>query len=381
MFRWTCTLPLADPGLTRRAGHRTSTFTCHMSILQTKPSGIHFICCIITVTLFSFSPVSEKSWLQWSWIDTRTTCFSTCSTRTLGTFCNWQRLQNCKNKSIIGVSSSSRATMWFFLLSKFVKWFQVHKRLAISPRRPGMDNAGARYGSFGEDQHLWKGDLLLLRRTKLEVSVFTDSMTYLDFSPWNFQITNFRKVSKEFHLDYDKLEDRPSLPQQNGAATAGNAPGNSTAGTGASSATNGPPLPNAPPQPQPTGPSPVMQFGGGGSGPGMTGFVTYVDLVSPTRPYSPQTYHFSTRGTGRWEATQSRYTGPRRQPSILKIVLVPFAHLPIDQEMPADLDHRWDCVINRATSFWVQTTAFIPLDNTREEQEAYEEEKTWLRQC
>ena len=144
-----------------------------------------------------------------------------------------------------------------------------------------MDNAGAWYGSLGEDQHLWKGDLLLLRRTKLEVSHITDSMTYLNFSPWNFQITNFRKVSKEFHLDYDKLEDRPSLPQQNGAATAGNAPGNSTAGTGASSATNGPPLPNAPPQPQPTGPSPVMQFGGGGSGPGMSGFVTYVDLVSP----------------------------------------------------------------------------------------------------
>ena len=33
---------------------------------------------------------------------------------------------------------------------------------------------------------------------------------------------NYRKVSKEFHLDYDKLEDRPSLPQQNGTAPAGN---------------------------------------------------------------------------------------------------------------------------------------------------------------
>ena len=86
---------------------------------------------------------------------------------------------------------------------------------------------------------------------------------------------NFRKVSKEFHLDYDKLEDRPSLPQQNGAASAGNAPGNSTAGNGASSATNGPPLPNAPPQPQPTGPSPVMQFGGGGSGPGTASIVIF----------------------------------------------------------------------------------------------------------
>merc|ERR1719190_319632 len=27
-----------------------------------------------------------------------------------------------------------------------------------------------------------------------------------------FDVTNWRKVSKEFHLDYDKLEDRPSLP-------------------------------------------------------------------------------------------------------------------------------------------------------------------------
>jgi len=91
--------------------------------------------------------------------------------------------------------------------------------------------------------------------------------TYERGTYYFFDVQNWRKVSKEFHLDYDKLEDRPSLPQQNGAATAGNAPGNSTAGTGASSATNGPPLPNAPPQPQPTGPSPVMQFGGGGSGP------------------------------------------------------------------------------------------------------------------
>ena len=32
-------------------------------------------------------------------------------------------------------------------------------------------------------------------------------------------ILNFRKVPKEFHLDYDKLEDRPSLPT-NLAATA-----------------------------------------------------------------------------------------------------------------------------------------------------------------
>merc|ERR1719351_138879 len=91
--------------------------------------------------------------------------------------------------------------------------------------------------------------------------------TYERGTYYFFDVQNWRKVSKEFHLDYDKLEDRPSLPQQNGAATAGNAPGNSTAGTGASSATNGPPLPNAPPQSQPTGPSPVMQFGGGGSGP------------------------------------------------------------------------------------------------------------------
>ena len=28
-----------------------------------------------------------------------------------------------------------------------------------------------------------------------------------------FDVNSWRKVPKEFHLDYDKLEDRPSLPR------------------------------------------------------------------------------------------------------------------------------------------------------------------------
>ena len=66
------------------------------------------------------------------------------------------------------------------------------------------------------------------------ISSFTGRRISLSLSPpsedslvHSSTFCNFRKVSKEFHLDYDKLEDRPSLPSQNGAATSGNAPGNS----------------------------------------------------------------------------------------------------------------------------------------------------------
>ena len=121
--------------------------------------------------------------------------------------------------------------------------FQIHERLAVSPRRPGLDNAGARHGPLGEDQHLREGDVLFLRRTKLEVSdlfiywedvavlfLLRPRINWFLYRRLKPTFYNFRKVSKEFHLDYDKLEDRPSLPSQNGAATSGNAPGNSRYG-------------------------------------------------------------------------------------------------------------------------------------------------------
>jgi len=49
-----------------------------------------------------------------------------------------------------------------------------------------------------------------------------------------FDVTNWRKVSKEFHLDYDKLEDRPSLPT-NLSSSSGNVAsgGNGVTGVGA----------------------------------------------------------------------------------------------------------------------------------------------------
>eukprot|EP00096_Caligus_rogercresseyi_P012784 TRINITY_DN5469_c0_g1_i1.p1 TRINITY_DN5469_c0_g1~~TRINITY_DN5469_c0_g1_i1.p1 ORF type:complete len:515 (-),score=154.59 TRINITY_DN5469_c0_g1_i1:310-1854(-) len=48
-----------------------------------------------------------------------------------------------------------------------------------------------------------------------------------------FDVGNWRKVPKDFHLDYDKLEDRPSLPTNLAAAAAG----------GGSSASSGSPAP------------------------------------------------------------------------------------------------------------------------------------------
>ena len=37
--------------------------------------------------------------------------------------------------------------------------------------------------------------------------------TYERGTYYFFDVNTWRKVSKDFHLDYDKLEDRPSLPQ------------------------------------------------------------------------------------------------------------------------------------------------------------------------
>jgi len=48
-----------------------------------------------------------------------------------------------------------------------------------------------------------------------------------------FDVTNWRKVSKEFHLDYDKLEDRPSLPTSSSSSNVA-AGGGGIAGVGPS---------------------------------------------------------------------------------------------------------------------------------------------------
>jgi hypothetical protein len=72
-------------------------------------------------------------------------------------------------------------------------------------------------------------------------------------------------VPKDFHLDYDKLEDRPSLPSNGVNAAA--IPGGPS---------NGPPPPPPPPlNGPPPSQSPVMQLGGESVGrqhsPGMPG--------------------------------------------------------------------------------------------------------------
>jgi len=48
-----------------------------------------------------------------------------------------------------------------------------------------------------------------------------------------FDVTNWRKVSKEFHLDYDKLEDRPSLPTSSSSGSVASG-GGGIAGVGPS---------------------------------------------------------------------------------------------------------------------------------------------------
>ena len=38
--------------------------------------------------------------------------------------------------------------------------------------------------------------------------------TYERSTYYFFDVTNWRKVAKEFHLEYDKLEERPQLPAE-----------------------------------------------------------------------------------------------------------------------------------------------------------------------
>ena len=68
----------------------------------------------------------------------------------------------------------------------------------------------------------------------------------------------FRKVSKEFHLDYDKLEDRPSLPT-NLSSSSGTvaSSGSGVAGVGTGSASVH--------QPSSNSPAPPGMPGGGGA--------------------------------------------------------------------------------------------------------------------
>ena len=56
-----------------------------------------------------------------------------------------------------------------------------------------------------------------------------------------FDVNSWRKVPKEFHLDYDKLEDRPTLPSSLGAGAG--------AGTQSSVGGHGSPSPLVPPPP------------------------------------------------------------------------------------------------------------------------------------
>ena len=63
-----------------------------------------------------------------------------------------------------------------------------------------------------------------------------------------FDVTQWRKVPKEFHLDYDKLEDRPSLPS---SLTGAGGPGGSQSSVGGSPS---PLVPPPPPQPSAGGP-------------------------------------------------------------------------------------------------------------------------------
>ena len=67
-----------------------------------------------------------------------------------------------------------------------------------------------------------------------------------------FDISCWRKVPKEFHLDYDKLEDRPSLPSN--LSSAGGAAASQTSG-GAPHPVSGSPSPLIPPPPHSAPPS------------------------------------------------------------------------------------------------------------------------------
>ena len=76
--------------------------------------------------------------------------------------------------------------------------------------------------------------------------------TYERGTYYFFDVNCWRKVPKEFHLDYDKLEDRPSLPTSlTGGGPAGSGAGQP--GSQSSGGVSGSPAPLAPPPPQPSG--------------------------------------------------------------------------------------------------------------------------------
>jgi len=68
--------------------------------------------------------------------------------------------------------------------------------------------------------------------------------TYERGTYYFFDVNNWRKVPKEFHLDYDKLEDRPSLP----SSLTGAGPGHTHPGGGSPAPVPGPPS-QGPPAP------------------------------------------------------------------------------------------------------------------------------------
>lgn len=69
--------------------------------------------------------------------------------------------------------------------------------------------------------------------------------TYERGTYYFFDVNSWRKVPKEFHLDYDKLEDRPTLPSSLVAAGAG-AVTQSTVGGHGSPSPLVPPVPSNP---------------------------------------------------------------------------------------------------------------------------------------
>lgn len=86
--------------------------------------------------------------------------------------------------------------------------------------------------------------------------------TYERGTYYFFDVNSWRKVPKEFHLDYDKLEDRPSLPSSltggpspsgvsvGGVGGSGPPPPHSGHHPGPPSGSPGPLVPQQPPQPQ-----------------------------------------------------------------------------------------------------------------------------------
>merc|ERR1719445_2363391 len=65
--------------------------------------------------------------------------------------------------------------------------------------------------SYNRDWRYHKDDRVWITRAP-GMAPSEKTQSYERGTYYFFDVTNWRKVSKEFHLDYDKLEDRPSLP-------------------------------------------------------------------------------------------------------------------------------------------------------------------------